>query len=1069
MKTTSISKSTFREIKQSFGRFAAILAIVALGVGLFAGLKITKHSMILTTGKYLEETKFFDYRLLSTLGFEEQDLEVWKDAEGIAAVEGAYTYDILYESESGRDGVLKAHSITDSINQLVAVSGRLPKKADECVVDVNLFPAEVVGKKLVLSRNNGSEDTEHFAYGEYTIVGTVQSPYYIQFERGNTALGTGRIDGFVYLLPEGFTEEIYTEVYVKLSEDYPLYNSEYKDYIESNDVRIEELTVQSAMGRYDRIVAEAQGEIDDARAELSDKKAEGETELSDAWAELEKAKKELDDGKQALIDAGEELSEAEVVIKDKEKEIKEGKATLAEKEEELAGAEKELADGWAQWQQGNDECNKSEAELNAMQVQLDSKKAQLQEQIPFLSMTEEGKVILAQAQAELMAYEGQLSAGRTQVANARGTLYNTYLQLEEAQKEIYTGAEELKKAKEEIAFGEKQLKDAKEELTEGRATLEEKTKEYEEGLVEYEDGLAEYEDAYAEFTEKIAEAEAEIADAEAEIAKLEKPETYVLSRDTNVGYVCFESDSAIVEGIANVFPVFFFLVAALVCMTTMNRMVEEQRTQIGVLKALGYSNGRIMSKYMIYSGLAATLGALIGYFGGTWLFPRVLWVVYGIMYRVDDTLLYVFSPALALISLAVSLLCSVGTTWFSCRVELKEVAAQLMRPKAPKAGKRVFLEYVPFLWKRLGFLKKVSLRNVFRYKKRLFMMVLGISGCTALLITGFGIKDSIANVANQQFEEIQIYDIGVNFTEEPDTDVRKELGEHILISESTWDIVTDEKQKAISLIVADREENIADYLDLHTQKKKTISYPKEGEAVVTYKVATELGIKEGDILLLRNESMQTMEFTVAAINENFLYNYVYIDSSSYKNQIGEAAECKTAYVNVPDGQEVYELSAGFMKLEGVTGVSVNEDTMSRITNMLDSLNLIVIVIIICAAGLAFIVLYNLTNINITERIREIATIKVLGFYKRETSKYVFRENLILTFFGVILGMFLGKALHIFVMNEINVDMIAFDIHILPVSYAYSVLLTFVFAIGVNAFMGRKLEKISMTESLKSVD
>ena len=905
MKTTSISKSTFREIKHSFGRFAAILAIVALGVGLFAGLKITKHSMILTTGKYLEETKFFDYRLLSTLGFEEQDLEVWKDADGIAAVEGAYSYDILYESESGRDGVLKAHSITDSINQLVAVSGRLPKKVDECVVDVNLFPAEVVGKKLVLSRNNASEDTEHFAYGEYTIVGTVQSPYYIQFERGNTALGTGRIDGFVYLLPEGFAEEIYTEVYVKLSEDYPLYSSEYKDYIESNDVRIEELAVQSAMGRYDRIVAEAQSEINDAREELSDKRAEGEAELSDAWAELEKAKKELDDGKQALIDAGVELSNIEVVFEDKE---------------------------------------------------------------------------------ELLA-----------------------------------------------------------------------------------DGLAEYEDAYAEFTEKIAEAEAEIADAEEEVAKLEKPETYVLSRDTNMGYVCFESDSAIVEGIANVFPVFFFLVAALVCMTTMNRMVEEQRTQIGVLKALGYSNGRIMSKYMIYSGLAATLGALIGYFGGTWLFPKVLWVVYGIMYRVDDTLLYVFSPALALISLAVSLLCSVGTTWFSCRVELKEVAAQLMRPKAPKAGKRVFLEYVPFLWKRLGFLKKVSLRNVFRYKKRLFMMVLGISGCTALLITGFGIKDSIANVANQQFEEIQIYDIGVNFTEEPSSKVREELGEHIMISESVWDIVTDEKQKAISLIVADRENNISDYLDLHTQKKEKISFPKDGEAVVTHKVAAELGINVGDRLMLRNESMQTMEFTVAAINENFLYNYVYIDSSSYKNQIGEAAECKMAYVNVPDGQEVYELSAGFMKLEGVTGVSVNEDTMSRITNMLDSLNLIVIVIIICAAGLAFIVLYNLTNINITERIREIATIKVLGFYKRETSKYVFRENMILTFFGVILGMFLGKALHIFVMNEINVDMIAFDIHILPVSYAYSVLLTFVFAIGVNAFMGRKLEKISMTESLKSVD
>lgn len=970
MKTTSISKSTFREIKQSFGRFAAILTIVALGVGLFAGLKVTKRSMILTTGRYLEETKFFDYRLLSTLGFEEQDLDGLRSASGIVAVEGAFSYDILYESESGRDGVLKAHSITDNINQLVVVSGRLPEIADECVVDANLFPKEVVGKKLVLSRNNASEDAEHFAYGEYTIVGTVQSPYYIQFERGNTALGTGRIDGFVYLRPEGFAEDIYTEVYVKLSEDYPLYSQEYKDYIESADMRMEELTMQSAMGRYDRIVAEAQGEINDAREELSDKRAEGEAELSDAWAELEKAKKELSDGKQELIDAEAELLDAESVIKDKEKELKEAKANLVQQEAQIL---------------------------------------------------------------------------------------------------LYAGAEELKKVQADLASGEEQLESAKAEIEEGKATLVEKNKEYEEGLLEYEDGLAEYEEAYAEFTEKIAEADAEIADAEAEIAKLEKPETYVLSRDTNVGYVCFESDSAIVEGIANVFPVFFFLVAALVCMTTMNRMVEEQRTQIGVLKALGYSNGQIMFKYIIYSGLAATLGALIGYFGGTWLFPRVLWEVYAIMYQVDEKLLYVFDPELALISLAVSLLCSVGTTWFSCRVELKEMAAQLMRPKAPKAGKRVFLEYVPFLWKRLGFLKKVSLRNVFRYKKRLFMMVLGISGCMALLVTGFGIKDSIANVANQQFEEIQIYDIGVNFTEEPGMEVRRELGEHILLSESAWDLVAQEKQKAISLIVADGEENIADYLDLHTHKKEKISYPKEGEAVVTHKVAAELGINVGDLLTLRNESMQTMEFTVAAINENFLYNYVYIDKSSYKKQIGEDAEYKTAYVNVPDGQDVYELSAGFMKLDKVTGVSVNADTMSRITNMLDRLNLIVVVIISCAAGLAFIVLYNLTNINITERIREIATIKVLGFYKRETSKYVFRENLILTFLGVILGMFLGKALHLFVMNEINVDMIAFDIHILPVSYAYSVLLTFVFAICVNAFMGRKLEKVSMTESLKSVD
>lgn len=811
MKTTSISKSTFREIRQSFGRFAAILAIVALGVGLFAGLKVTKQAMLATTERYLEESRFFDYRLLSTFGFDEQDIELINDGEDILASEGAFSYDILYENEEGREGVVKIHSITDTVNQLRTVAGRLPQNPQECVVDAKVFSEAYIGQKLRLSEHNEEENLAHFSYDEYTVVGTVQSPCYIQFERGNTALGSGRIDGFVYLLPEGFAEEIYTEVYVKLTEDYPLYSAKYRDYIEKMTPMLEDLTDKAARRRF--------------------------------------------------------------------------------------------------------------------------------ESLPV------------------------------------------------------------------------------------------------------------------------------------------KPDTYVLDRNTNVGYVCFENDSCIVEGIANVFPVFFFLVAALVCITTMSRLVEEQRTQIGVLKALGYSNGRIMSKYITYSGLAAILGAFIGYFGGTWLFPQVLWVVYGIMYSVDGALIYVFDTGLALISLVVSLLCSVGTTWLCVRSELREVAAQLMRPKAPKAGKRVFLEYLPFLWKRLSFLKKVSLRNVFRYKKRFIMMILGISGCTALLVTGFGIKDSIVNVATQQFQTIQIYDIGVSFSEQIGEKQKEELEEmlqdclssYLTLMECAQNIITEDEQKSVNLIVTDQKEEISNFIHLHTTSKEAISYPGKNEAVITQKVAKELHISAGDTILLRDDDMRTMTLVVKEISENFIYNYVYIDNETYTEQLGSKPESKTLYLNVTKDTDVHKSAAQLMKLEGVSGVTVNADTMERITNMLNSLDLIVLVIIICAAGLAFIVLYNLTNINITERIREIATIKVLGFYKKETSQYVFRENLVLTFFGTLLGLPLGKALHLFVMNEVNVDMIAFDIQVLPLSYLISILLTFVFALAVNKMMGGKLEKISMTESLKSVD
>lgn len=888
-----MKKTTLREIRQSLGRYLAIFAIVAMGVGFFAGLKITRQVMITSANAYLEEKQLYDFRLLSTLGFEDEDVQTLSSKEDIRFVEGAVAADILYFNQQGNEDVIKAHSLLQNINGLEVVAGRLPQQATECVVDANLYDKSALGTKIVLSENNVEEDLDYFAYREYTIVGIAQSSAYIQFERGTTALGNGQVSGFMYLLPQGFCAEFYTEIYVKFNQDYPIYSKDYNDYIDDKEPLWKDYCKAQGERRYQAIVADAEAELANAKQTLAEEKA---------------------DAKQTLADAKKELTDAEA---------------------ELADAHAELADGWAK-----------------------------------------------------------------------------------------------------------------------------------------------YNDSYAEFEEKIAEAEQEIADAEADIANIEKPETYVLNRDANIGYACFQNDSSIVEGLANVFPVFFFLVAALVCMTTMNRMVEEQRTQIGVLKALGYGEAAIMGKYLFYSGSAALAGCIAGYFLGIHLFPFVIWTAYGMMYQMGS-IVYIFDGGTALLCLACALLCSMGTTWISCRHELKEVAADLMRPKAPRAGKRVFLEWLPFIWKRLKFLHKVSVRNIVRYKRRFFMMVIGISGCTALLVTGFGIRDSVVDIADQQFQEIQTYQFGITLkngikdANDPSLTEFTEIldtygGSFLPVLETTMDLQTPENLKSIHLIIVENPAQIGEYIDLHTPDKTAISYPKAGEAVICEKLAKRYRIQIGDTIHLFEENGTEVQAVVSGICENYIYNYIYLNAETYQTALGTFLY-KNVYANITKDADIHAIGAAIMKANNITAVSINADMLVRFSSMMSSMNYIVFVVIACAAALAFIVLYNLNNINITERIREIATIKVLGFYRNETAAYVFRENTALTAIGCAVGLLLGKLLHIYVMHKVDIDLMSFDVHVKAVSYLLSILLTFAFTWIVNRIMTGKLENINMAESLKSVD
>lgn len=846
-----MKRTTMREIKSSFGRFFAILAIVALGVGFFSGLKITKQAMITTVNEFLNEKNFFDLHLLSTLGFDDEDVNAFSEEEQVEYAEGICLFDTLYTGIGENEVVLKTISVPENINGIRLVDGRMPETETECVIDSKLSDIEI-GDTICLAQTNEEDTLSVFAEEEFTVVGTVESSYYINFERGTTSLGNGKVSGFVYVIPEVFICDYYTDVFICFENEYEIYSGEYDDFMEMKLEAWEDICKERVDLRYETLVEELQAQLETAQSAY------------------------------------------------------------------IEGLES-----------GNKDISQS-PDLEALQS----------------------------------AYEESLP---------------------------------------DVDF-------------------------------------------------------------------------YVLDRSTNIGYACFESDSDIVDAIAKVFPVFFILVAALVCMTTMNRMVEEQRTQIGVLKALGYGKASIMGKFMFYSGSAALIGCVIGYVAGIYVFPEVIWTAYHLMY-VNLDLIHVFNWELAVIAISVSLICSIGTTWLSCRYELGETAASLMRAKAPKAGKRVLLERIPFIWKRLKFLHKVSIRNIFRYKKRFFMMIIGICGCTALLLTGFGIKDSIAGFAEQQYGEIQVADGAIGLKEAMNSETENSLTEKLdavaenyaYASETTWDLVVGKNIKSINMVVMEKPEMIDNYMKFYTEDDEAIDYPSNGEAVINNAIADLYDISIGDTVIIRDADMREIRVNISGIFMNHVYNYIFISPETFYEQLGEIPEYNTIYVNFQADEDIHQAAAEIMQDNNVAVTTINQDTEERLSKMMSSLNYVVLLVIICAAALAFIVLYNLTNINITERIREIATIKVLGFFRNETSAYVFRENIVLTSFGILVGLILGIFLHRFVMAQIHVDMVYFDAYIEPLSYLYSIVLTFIFNFGVNRVMAVKLECINMAESLKSVD
>lgn len=1095
----SIIKLTKREISSSLGRYLAIFAIIALGAGLFVGLRLSRPDFLETYNNYTNKTNFYDFRLVSTLGLTDEDIAEVKKLDGVKLAEGAVGADFLFNTADEDNLIMMAQSIPEKVNLIDLKSGRMPEKANECLADPNMYSEKDIGSTIKLSKDNSEQTFDTFAYDEYTIVGLTDSVLYINMERGSSTLGNGSVKGYIYIPADGFSTDYYTDIYVCVESEGYVYSDEYEQSTKKYVDGLEKFMSERAVIRRDAIIDDAMSQLDDAKKQYEDGKtqydaakaeydagyAEYVQKKSDTEAQLEQARKEIENaesmmGNSSVIDQKQaELDAAKAELDKGQAEYERGlqqfnaKAKLAygAVDEQIAYYENRISDKQNDIAAQNAEIESLNAQLAEAQANGDSLKARL---IEWKIKTANDRI--SRDNADIERYNERLEVHRQKRAEVDAELEPYRKQLEDAKAQLDAGYAQ-------IESGQAELDAAREMISSGGAQLEAAKKQYEQGKAEAERGFAEAEKELASGKAQLDTAKAELDKGAAELDSAEKQikninhaDTYVLDRDTNAGYVCFESDTNVVQSVASVFPVFFFLVAALVCLTTMTRMIADQRTQIGIMKALGYSSGAIIGKYMFYSGSATVLGSIFGIAAGSFAFPAIVWFGYGLIYNLSG-LTFTMNWPLALGITAANLLVTLLVTWYCCAKELKCAPADLIRPKAPEAGKRILLERIPTVWNDMSFMQKVSARNIMRYKKRIFMMLLGIGGCTALVLTALGLNDTIQNVVTRQYDDIILYDYEITMAydmneEEQEIffrDAGDDIKDAVFLYRGLAEVSGSDAIKSATLTVTDGKK-LCKYIDL-SYDGEPIDYPGRGEAAINYNLARQLGgIEVGDEIKLTTSEKKELTVTVSALFDNYVDSFVFISPETCEEQLGEVPEYKSALANAPDGADVNRCAEALTHdVDGVRGVMLSVDTKARMSSMMDGLLVVVAAIILCAGLLAFIVLYNLTNINISERIREIATLKVLGFYPNEAAHYVFRENLILTGAGAVFGLGLGVALHAFVMNAIKVDMMYFKPHISFLSFAVSIVITFVFAMIVNAIMRRRIDNIDMAGALKSIE
>ena len=1058
-----------REVRHTYSRFLSILLLSALAVAFLVGLRATAPDMEYTADNYYDSHHLMDGYVMSTMGLTQEDLQALAQADGVDQVEGAWSVDA-----TAVDSIVSMRSMPENLNLLNVVEGRLPQQADECVTEQMLLTALglEIGDTLTVTLDEADQDS--LTRTSYTIVGTVQSPLYVGTDRGSTTLGSGSIDAFVYIPGENFDLDVYTTAYFTGDgmEALNSYSQAYADQLSALVDSLDPLAQERASLRDEEVRSEAQKELDDARSELAD----AQKELDDAKKKLDDARAELDSG-WADYESG--LATLEQEIKDGQAKLNAARSQLEESQTRYEQGKVDYQEGLAQYQDGQTAYEDNLAQLDAQQEEVAKGYEEYYDALkPFEGTPMYDQMVeqLAPQKAKLDEAAAQIQAGYTQLAQVKTQLEESKAELDAAQAQLKDAAQQLDTGWAEYQSGQQTLD---QEEARGRSQLAQAKAELDDGEAEYQKGLEEYEQAKADAQPELEQAQADIDQGQKDLDAMATCEWYVLGRDTNSGFVSYSQDAERVDNLSSIFPVIFFVVAALACLTTMTRMVEEQRTQIGSLKALGFSRLAISQKYIGYAFVASLVGGLIGLGVGATLIPVVIANAFQIMYAIPG-LDYKMQLPLFVLAVLAAVACTTGAALWACLSTLIDTPANLMRPRAPKAGKRVFLEYIKPIWRRLSFTWKVSMRNLFRYQKRFWMTVIGIGGCTALIVTGFGLHESIFDVLDKQFDEISLYDATVGLDEDLTEEQKQGIEDYLDGEEAVEDYMFTYQQMMdasttgtsydVYLFAVDDVEEFGRFVDLrHRSDHSPVELDGSG-VVIDEKLSELLDVSVGDTITLEGD--QRVEAVVADITENYVYHYVYLTRDLYTQLYGEDYQNNVMLLAYQDGMGVdvsNQTSETLMKMDGVASYSYIATIRDSFKDSMDAINYAVVIIIVAAAALAFVVLYNLTNINITERRSELATLKVLGFYDGETTAYVLRENVFLTIFGVILGLVLGRFLHSWMVLTVEVDLVMFGRTAPPYAYVLAAALTALFSLIVNVAAHFRLKKIDMVESLKTVE
>ena len=1014
-------KLSFMKMKKNIGRFLSVLFIVALGVGFFAGLRETTPDIQSTLDNYYDEHNLMDFKIVSTGGLTEDDVTSLKELANVLKVVPSYSVDALIDGEE-----VRVHAIEDDINNVALESGVMPEKANECIADATKYN---IGDTLTITKlsQDGILNTL-----EYVVVGLADSPLYLSRQMGVASIGTGELKSFIYVPKENFESEYYTEVYLtaKNAQEEIAYEDRYEEVTSLLLAELEELAPIRETKRYEEILEEATIEIRKIETEANESLTEAEKELDDALKEINNGRSEIEKAKNELASSENTLNK-----------------------EEQNGLT-EINNARTSWEENYNLLITTLTEANLTLDSLEPTLEQLNNEITNI----EGILnTLTEDDPSYATYKATLDSLNIEKTNLQ-TLITTKETLETSKTEIDNSETELR---EQISNARSEIESARLEINTNEQELNAAYEEYLTGVETLEEQRREVED--------------QIASAKASLEEIEKPVWYLLDRTDNNGYASVWDDALKVDAIAGIFPIFFIIVVALMCFNTMNRMVEEERAEIGTLSSLGYGKFSIINGYLFYIFFATVIGVTVGLLIGYTLIPNIIYSIYNANYILPNLEINMkLLPFFIMILITLGLMSMIAI--ISCLKELKNVPATILRPASPKAGKKVFLEHIKFIWKRLSFTGKVTARNMFRYKKRIIMTVLGVVGSTALLLTGFGLRDSISGLADLQYGKINHYDALFVFNNSfasisDDTKTRlenDEITEYMPIYQASFTFEANNLSHDVYLIALSDPTNIDTFITFNSRVNDEFTFPEDG-VIISEKMADLLEVSIGDFIRIRNSNNELIVLPVSEIIENYTMHYVYMNEATYEKYFETDLEYNMIMANLNEEIDHDKLANEWMDSGVISTINFTEDNIEVFDNMVGGLNLIILLIIGASCMLAFIVLYNLTTINIAERIREISTLKVLGFYDKEVSSYVYRETLFLTIFGILIGLVAGIFLHMYVINVAETDNILFLHDILWPSYIYSFLIIIFFTIIVQIITNQRLKKIDMVESLKSVE